>query len=415
MAPTVDDRYLLAGATLDGRVAVEAPVARGGFGVVYRGLHLGLNVPVAVKVLRVPEQYAEAVRREFYARFVQEARLVYQLAHPAIVRLLDHGVSAMPSGEVAPWMVLEWLDGLTLSRWRRTAQGASPLTRRAALALLRPCLEALAAAHAQGVSHRDVTPANVFVVDGPRGPTTRLIDFGVARVAEAPEAPGTGHTATESTITAFSRAYAAPEQLGHTRTGPWTDVHAVGLVLTELLSGRVPYEGRDDAELLTAAMSPARPTPASKGVDVGAWEPVLARALALRPADRYPDVGSLLAALDATVDAGPVAPPPRRSVPAWLSIALAVGASAGLVVGASRFALRPAPVAPTLPTVARVEPPATPPPAPSPPVAVPTPAAPAPIITTPATRAAQPRPRAAPPRTRTPSRRGDDMLAPPAP
>ncbi|MFO0610476.1 MAG: serine/threonine-protein kinase [Polyangiales bacterium] len=414
MAPTVDDRYLLAGATLDGRVAVEAPVARGGFGVVYRGLHLGLNVPVAVKVLRVPEQYAEAVRQEFYARFVQEARLVYQLAHPAIVRLLDHGVSAMPSGEVAPWMVLEWLDGLTLSRWRRTPQGAAPLTRRAALALLRPCLEALAAAHAQGVSHRDVTPANVFVVDGPRGPTTRLIDFGVARVAESPELPGSGHTATESTITAFSRAYAAPEQLGHTRTGPWTDVHAVGLVLTEVLTGRVPYEGRDDAELLTAAMSPARPTPASKGVDVGAWEPVLARALALRPADRYPDVGSLLAALDATVDAGAVAPPSRHRVPAWLSIALAVGASAGLVVGAVRIARRPAPVA--LMPAPRVEPPATPPPVPSPPVAAPTPAAPAPILAPPpAPRAAQPRLRATPSRTRTPSRRGDDMLAPPVP
>jgi len=108
----------------------------------------------------------------------------------------------------------------------------------------------------------------VMIIQGKRGPQLRVLDFGIAKLMQRDEHAGTGHTATRSTFNAFSPQYAAPEQIGGSRTGPWTDVHALGLVFVEALTGRQPYgDSEDVTALFQEILSPVRPTPAKFGVD----------------------------------------------------------------------------------------------------------------------------------------------------
>ncbi len=154
---------------------------------------------------------------------------------------------------------------------------------------------------------------------GQQTPISRVLDFGIAKIMnEGDDGPATGLTKTHSAAPAFSPRYASPEQVSGTRTGPWTDVHALGLILTEMLTDLSAYPTTDKMELHVRVMSPVRPTPAHFGVDVGPWEPVLARAMALRPSDRYANAGDLLAALEATVpdQVAPLPEPDRASQPA---------------------------------------------------------------------------------------------------
>ncbi len=133
-------------------------------------------------------------------------------------------------------------------------------------------------------------------------PTARVLDFGIAKImTEGDDGPASGQTRTGSLMPAYSPRYASPEQMSATRTGPWTDVHALGLILTEMLTDQAPYSSTDKLKLAMQVMSPTRPTPARFGVDVGPWEEVLAKALAITPADRYPNAGEFLAALEADV------------------------------------------------------------------------------------------------------------------
>lgn len=129
------DCFGLVGVRLDGKYDVEAVVAEGGFGVVYRATHHGLRKPVAVKVLKVPQELSRLLRAEFLATFAQEARTVAALDHPAVVRVLDFGACPMPQGEAAPWIVLEWLTGATLEADLAERQG-DPRTPAEVLALL---------------------------------------------------------------------------------------------------------------------------------------------------------------------------------------------------------------------------------------------------------------------------------------
>ena len=307
MIPSHADPYDLVGSQLDGKYDIDAVVARGGFGVVYRAMHVDLRIPVAVKVLCVPEGITQRSREVFTSRFLQEAKIIAHLDHPAIVRIMDHGASNTPSGEHVPWMVLEWIDGLTLYQYLALHRGEGGLAARDALALLRPAFEAVAVAHRVGIAHRDLKPGNLMVTRTPAGEERlRVLDFGIARVMDDADVAGSGLTVTHNPTTAFSPAYAAPEQIVSGRTGPWTDVHALGLLVTELVIDRSPYDRTDSEETYRSALAEKRPTPALHGVDVGAWEPVLLRALALRPADRYADADEFLRALEETVvDARP--------------------------------------------------------------------------------------------------------------
>lgn len=297
MTEQIDDLFSLVGASLDGKYDVASVVAEGGYGIVYRAVHVGLQKPVALKVLKVPVDLPIAARTAFLEKFTQEARLIGALDHPAIVRVLDFGVSPMPQGEPSPWMALEWLDGVTLEA-HLEALGGRGMAPAEVYALLGPVLSAIALAHDEGVSHRDIKPANVMLAQSRRGERTlKVLDFGIAKFSAEADGAGSGSTRTGSLLVAFSPHYAAPEQITGMRTGPWTDVHALALMAVEMLTGRAPLEGADASELYAAVLAPTRPTPAARGLDVGAWEPVLGRALAFKPSERFPNAGALSEAL----------------------------------------------------------------------------------------------------------------------
>ena len=328
------DELGLEGTLLDGKHRVDRVAARGGFGVVYVGRHVRLDIPIAIKVLHLVRGLPAEDAADLVARFLTEARTVARLRHPGIVTVLDSGVlhsEQVPTG--LPWMVLDWCDGETLEsalKRRRGRGGRSPTE---VLDLLRPALQAIAAAHAQGVAHRDIKPSNIMLARGPQGTTARVLDFGVSKIVAPDERPGRGITTTNSGFRAFSYSHASPEQLSGARTGPWTDVYALGLLLTECLTDRLPYPTLDAGELYKLAVGEVRPTPAKFGIDVGPWEAVIARAVALRPADRFENAGDLLNALESALPRAsePAGEPRRRSpllflLPLFILLTLATAA-----------------------------------------------------------------------------------------
>ncbi len=235
------DAFRLRGTLVSGRFRVEEQIAEGGFAVVYRATQVALDRQVALKVLKTPAGYDEVARVEFHAKFEAEAKTIARLKHPDIVDVYDFGVSELPSGELSPWMALDWVDGETLeTRLQRMRHEGRRLEPGEALELLRPAIQALAFAHRQGIAHRDVKPANIMITESDHGRRVRVLDFGIAKIIRGEEPAGSGRTRTGS-VPAFSPAYAAPEQVTFSRTGPWTDVHALGLVLSELLTGEAPF------------------------------------------------------------------------------------------------------------------------------------------------------------------------------
>jgi TolB-like protein len=285
------DPLNLVGHTLAGRFRVERRVAEGGFGVVYRGHQVALDRPVALKVLKTPDPAHAAA---FQGIFEVEARTIARLRHPNIVEVHDFGHTLGPTGQPLLWMALEWLEGRTLEA--ALADRQSLPSPQQVLTLLRPVFQAVGFAHRQQVAHRDIKPANVFITecDG----RVKVLDFGIAKIMAGVDSTPEG--ATTRGVPAFSPDYAAPEQVARARTGPWTDVHALGLLVTEALTGRPPY-AHGGGDLFSAVLSSLRPTPALYGVDASAWEAVLARAMAQRPADRHQSADELLEALESGV------------------------------------------------------------------------------------------------------------------
>jgi serine/threonine protein kinase len=350
------DRFGLTGSTLADRYYVEAQVGEGGFAVVYRACQVALERRVALKVLKAPPGLDDAATAHFGERFAAEAKTIANLKHPYIVSVYDFGVSRMASGELAPWMALEWLDGATLESDLDRRHGAGGRPAAEAVPLLRPVIEALAYAHRWGVVHRDIKPANMMSVATETGQVLRMLDFGIAKIMRAGQVEGTQRMGTSSSP-AFSPDYAAPEQVTFSRTGPWTDVHALGLVLTEILTGQPPYNQGADAQLFEQVMSPVRPTPKAKGHDVGRLEKVIAKAVALSPGQRWQNAGELLAALDAVGLERPPTPrvrrrsasqavipaPPRKIAPspaqrARQNLALALAGSVAVIVALALLA-----------------------------------------------------------------------------
>lgn len=281
------------GVIIDRRYRVDRLIGVGGFSVVYAATHLSLSVRVAIKALRLEPTWSQELRAEMLAQFTDEARLATRLRHDHIVRTLDQGIHYGPQGNPTPYLVLEWCGDENLKqRSSRFRHARLPLEQ--AYPIVEAIAEAMASAHEMGVAHRDLKPSNIMLATGPNGQLApRIIDFGIGKFFEVGERVPSGNTVSRSRGS-FTPAYASPEQLAGLRTGPWTDVHAIGLIFVELVTGKKPF-GEEGPSL--GAVDPKRPTPAAFGVDVGAFEPVLQKALALRPSDRYRDAGELLQAL----------------------------------------------------------------------------------------------------------------------
>ncbi|WP_437791897.1 SUMF1/EgtB/PvdO family nonheme iron enzyme [Sorangium sp. So ce693] len=346
MAPS--DPFGWVGATIGGKYRLDAVVGEGGFGVVYRGQHLGFDEPVAVKCLKLLGSLAPAERASFQRMLLDEGRLLHRLsrASAGIVQALDTGAAVSPSGEWTPYLVLEWLHGVPLDREiaERRARGDAARPLAEAVALLAPAAYALDVAHAQGVAHRDVKPANLFLAEIGGRRTLKVLDFGIAKVLGELSSMTQAMAETGSALRAFTVHYGAPEQFHHRfgATGPWTDVFALALVLIEVASGNRALLGSDVTQLYIAATDPAfRPSLQGAGVSApDAVEAVVRRALAIDPRERYRTAGELWGALEAAMatvaPAGAVAlaagSPPAGAAP---------GAAALGVAGTERVAAGP--------------------------------------------------------------------------
>jgi serine/threonine-protein kinase len=298
------DPFSWVGQSIHDKYRIDAVVGEGGFGVVYRAHHLGLGSAVAVKCLKLPAALGPAQRDRVQAAFVAEGQILHRLsrANAAIVQALDVGGATAPNGLFTPYLVLEWLDGTSLedelTTRRATSDPARPLPE--ALALLEPAFSALATAHAEGIAHRDVKPANLFLASVGGRRTLKVLDFGIAKVL--------GETlsltqAMQSTggEQAFTPQYGAPEQFDRSfgATGPWTDVYALALVLVEIATGRPALDGESVAQLFICTSNrAARPTARRRGLAVpDAVEAVLERALAVDPRGRFVGAAELFDAL----------------------------------------------------------------------------------------------------------------------
>jgi serine/threonine protein kinase len=224
--------------------------------------------------------------------------------HTSIVKAFEAGAVALFDGTVAPYLALEWLDGISLADElkHRRQQGLAPMTMSEVLTLLDPAAEGLAVAHARGVVHRDIKPGNLFLARQRGQTVVKILDFGVAKLLDD-SMNTTTRFAETGPATSFTPMYAAPEQwlrrLGS--TGSWTDAHALALVCVELLAGKAPLFGAEAAQFMAASLdAEQRPTPRTLGVEVSdAVEAAFARALAVNPRDRFRHVGEFWSALRA--------------------------------------------------------------------------------------------------------------------
>jgi DNA-binding beta-propeller fold protein YncE/predicted Ser/Thr protein kinase len=256
------------GSTLAG-YRIDSLIARGGMGVVYRATQLALDRPVALKVIA----HELADDEKFRRRFLTESRLAAQLEHPAVVPVYD---AREEDGELIVSMRL--IEGGDL---RKLIDREGPLEPSRAIHLLAQVAEALDAAHAAGIVHRDVKPHNILV----EGERAYLSDFGLAK-AYAETGSGTGASVVGTV------EYMAPEQWRGERVGPEADIYALGCVLYEALTGIVPYARKE------ADTEPEIP----QGI-----EAVIERAVSKDPSDRYRSAGALLAAAGEREGATPAA------------------------------------------------------------------------------------------------------------
>ncbi len=295
------DPLELIGTTIADKYAVESVVGEGGFAIVYRATHLIWKRPVAIKVFKSLSEFKEGDREKLLQEFIQEGALLADLSErsASIVQARDIGTLSLKKGEWVPYMVLEWLEGSTLEGviLAERESGIALRTVEECVRLLEPAAQALALAHGKGIAHRDVKPANLFVIGDPRSDqaTVKLLDFGIAKVVSDAQRMAGAFSKTSGVVTSFTPAYGAPEQFSRTfgATGPWTDVFALSLIVTEMLAGRDVLDGLDFGPLAVSASHPdLRPTPRTLGVAVtDDVENVFLKAVAVKPANRYQAAG----------------------------------------------------------------------------------------------------------------------------
>jgi len=224
------------GVILAGKYRVDRLLGVGGMGAVVAAHHIQLDDRVAIKFL-LPEvrENGEAV-----ARFLREARAAVKIKSQHVARVTD--VGTLDNG--LPYMIMEYLEGSDLDRW---VAEKGPLSIGQACELVLQACEAIAEAHALGIVHRDLKPANLFVIRRPDGMlSVKVLDFGISKVPQSDTRPGLTRTA----MVMGSPLYMSPEQIESTRdVDARSDIWALGVILYELVTGRVPFEGNMFAEL----------------------------------------------------------------------------------------------------------------------------------------------------------------------
>jgi len=290
-----DPRDLRPGLVLDGRYRLEERVGAGNFGTVYRARHLGLDHTVAVKVL----QTSAVTDPDAVARFRREGVTACRVRHPNAVGVLDFGVT----GHGVAYLVMELLAGYPLEDEMKGGR-VLPVTR--ALRIVVAVCEALAAAHRARIVHRDIKPGNVFLHQAGGQEVPKVLDFGIAKIA--------GAVALQQKVTlegwiVGTPVYMAPERFGSDEVTGEADVYSVGIMLFQMLAGRLPFDA--DSDPLAVAMKhkhdPPPPLRALRPDAPAAVEEAILSALRKHPQQR-PTAAELGARLAAALP--PSAAPP---------------------------------------------------------------------------------------------------------
>jgi Tol biopolymer transport system component len=275
------DEPQLAEGTLVGPYRIVALLARGGMGDVYRATDPRLGRDVALKTLPRTPPNAEPDDGHAVERFLQEARITASLDHPNIVKVFDVGMS---SGR--PYLVSELLEGETL----RAPIGRGPVAQADARSIGAALASGLVAAHARGLVHRDLKPENIFVT---RAGTAKILDFGIAKLAQDPALPR--GLATLTGVILGTAGYLAPEQVKGDPVDARTDLFALGSILFELLTGQRAFAREHTIDTLHAIVHDDPPDLLPRGTALTA---IVQRLLAKAPDARFQSAADLLWALE---------------------------------------------------------------------------------------------------------------------
>lgn len=283
----LDPARKMGGSVLAANYRVGRIIAAGGMGVIYRGVDTRSAEPVAIKFLSTEGTSS----REAYDRFLREARLAGSIEHPGIVR--THLLGITQGG--TPYIVMELLEGMDLER-RIVRAGRLPVDE--AVYVATRLLEALQVVHAAGIVHRDLKPGNVFLAREGTRRYVKILDFGVSRLVAG---EGEAERLTQAGRVYGTPHYASPEAArGRMDLDHRADLYAVGVMLFEMLCGRLPFDSTNVVDLLVDVVSRAPPDPATLRHDVPAsLGRVILRGLAKEPAGRYQSAGWMLRALRA--------------------------------------------------------------------------------------------------------------------
>ncbi len=287
-----------------GQYRIIDRLGEGGMGEVYRAVDEMIDREVALKMLRAELAH----RTDVVDRFRAEAVTLARLDHPRIARL--HGLTRH---EASMFMVMEFVPGKTL---QELAQQSGPMPWRDAVAVVTELLDGLEYAHDAGVVHRDIKPANIMV--RPDG-HVKVTDFGIARVLGTTRATQMGHIVG-------TMEYMAPEQIRGEEVDGRADLYAVGIVLYELLTGRVPFTATTEYELMRQHLEAPVTSIQPLAGDVPAWfDDVIRKALAKAPADRFASAEAFRAELLRLAASEPA--PPLKSTRLATIVAAAIAAT----------------------------------------------------------------------------------------
>ncbi len=274
----------MVGRVLDGKYRIESVLGRGGMGVVYAGLHTILGKRVAIKILRV--QFEDDA--DILSRFTQEARAASAIGSAHIIDITDFG--EVEGG--AAYFVMEYLDGEPLSAFMKRT---GPVAPDRAVSIVEQICRGLQSAHKHGIVHRDLKPDNVFLLRrDDRSDFVKILDFGIAKVA------GAAGPRTRSGMVFGTPHYMAPEQAAGDPVDGRTDVYALGVILFELLVGKVPFDADSFMAILTKHMYSPTPSLSSIRADPDRspnLDEIVMKAMNKRPEERWQSMDELRTAL----------------------------------------------------------------------------------------------------------------------